>query len=68
MKEQNDFLKGVPAIVQGIRDSKVTCRLYRKDMFLAKAHITHARLEVAGFSALIPTVNNRFQNDWTGSR
>lgn len=45
-KEQNDFLKGVPAIVQGINDSKINCRVYRKGKFHAKAYITHARQDV----------------------
>src|SRR5271156_4094800 len=45
-KEKNEFLTGVPAIVEAIRSGKVTCRVYRKDKFHAKAYITHARLEV----------------------
>lgn len=36
-KEKNDFLTGVPAIVQAIRDGKIECRVYRKDKFHAKA-------------------------------
>src|SRR5208282_442576 len=42
-KEKNDFLAGVPAIVEAIRSGKITCRVYRKDKFHAKAYITHAR-------------------------
>ena len=47
-KEENDFLKGVPEIVEAIRTKKIECRVYRKDKFHAKAYITHARLEVVG--------------------
>ena len=28
-KRSNDFLEGVPAIVQGIRDGKIICRVFR---------------------------------------
>ena len=42
-KEKNDFLNGVPAIVDAIRSGKIECRVYRKDKFHAKAYITHAR-------------------------
>src|SRR6266850_1769640 len=56
-KEKNDFLAGVPAIVEGIRSGKITCRVYRKDKFHAKAYITHARLEVVGSSALVGSSN-----------
>src|SRR6266498_1688191 len=56
-KEQNAFLSGVDAIVQAIRSGKITCRVYRKDKFHAKAYITHARLEVVGSSALVGSSN-----------
>ena len=52
-KEKNDFLVGVPAIVEGIRSGKIACRLYRKDKFHAKAFITHARLEVLNHTDLL---------------
>jgi hypothetical protein len=51
-KLKNDFLAGVPAIVEGIRSGKIACRVYRKDKFHAKAYITHARMEVVGSSNL----------------
>src|SRR5438045_1110398 len=41
-KEKNDFLAGVPAIVEALRAGKIECRVYRKDKFHAKAYITHA--------------------------
>ncbi|MFH1419298.1 MAG: phospholipase D-like domain-containing protein, partial [Planctomycetota bacterium] len=56
-KEKNDFLVGVPAIVEGIRSGKILCRVYRKDKFHAKAYITHARMEVIGSSALVGSSN-----------
>lgn len=56
-KEQNDFLVGVPAIVEAIRSGKIECRIYRIEKFHAKAYITHARLEVVGSSALVGSSN-----------
>src|SRR6266850_69926 len=56
-KQKNDFLAGVPAIVDAIRSSKISCRVYRKDKFHAKAYITHARLEVVGSWALVGSSN-----------
>src|SRR5437899_1857832 len=32
-KEKNDFLAGVPAIVQALRDGKIQCRAYAKRKF-----------------------------------
>jgi superfamily II DNA or RNA helicase len=56
-KENNDFLAGVPAVVDGLKSDKITCRVYRKGKFHAKAYITHARLEVVGASALVGSSN-----------
>ena len=56
-KEKNDFLTGIPAIVEGIRSGKIVCKVYREDKFHAKAYITHARLEVVGSSALVGSSN-----------
>lgn len=56
-REKNDFLDGVPAIVEAIRSGKIKCRVYRKEKFHAKAYITHARLEVVGSSALVGSAN-----------
>ena len=56
-KEKNDFLKGVPAIAEGIRSGKILCRVYRKDKFHAKAYITHARQVVIGSFALVGSSN-----------
>ncbi len=56
-KEGNDFLVGVPAIAEGIRNGKIACRVYRKDKFHAKAYITHARQEVIGSFGLVGSSN-----------
>jgi hypothetical protein len=37
-KLKNDFLTGVPAIVEAIRSGKIACRVYRKEKFHAKAY------------------------------
>lgn len=56
-KQQNDFLQGVPAIVEAIRSGKIQCRVYRKDKFHAKAYITHGRARVIGSFALVGSSN-----------
>src|SRR5262249_35389419 len=56
-KLTNDFLVGVPAIVDAIRSGKIACRVYRQAKFHAKAYITHARLEVVGSSGLVGSSN-----------
>ncbi len=56
-KLQNDFLAGVPAIVEAIKSGKIQCRVYKKGKFHAKAYITHARLEVVGSVALVGSSN-----------
>ena len=56
-KTNNDFLEGVPAIVEGIRSGKIQCRVYRKDKFHAKAYLTHAKAAVIGSFALVGSSN-----------
>ena len=56
-KEKNDFLKGVPAITEAIKQGKIECRVYTKKKFHAKAYITHSRLTVVGSSALVGSSN-----------
>ena len=56
-KQQNDFLEGVPAIVEAIRAGKIQCRVYRKDKFHAKAYITHGRAAVIGSFGLVGSSN-----------
>ena len=59
-KKQNDFLKGVPAIVEALRSGQIKCRVYRKDKFHAKAYITHAEKAVIGSAALVGSSNFTF--------
>ena len=40
-QKTNDFLVGVPAIIEAIRTRKIECRVYQKGRFHAKAYITH---------------------------
>ncbi len=59
-KEKNDFLAGVPAIVEALRQGKIECRVYAKNKFHAKAYITHAKHAVVGASALVGSSNFTF--------
>ena len=56
-KETNDFLRGVPAIVQALQNEQIACRVYRERKFHAKAYITHAKFEVMGSTALVGSSN-----------
>ncbi len=56
-KESNDFLHGVPGIVEAIRSNKIECRVYTKDKFHAKAFITHGKHAVVGSTALVGSSN-----------
>lgn len=56
-KESNEFLNGVPAIVEALRNQQIQCRVYTKDKFHAKAYITHAKHAVVGPSALVGSSN-----------
>lgn len=56
-KEEDDFLSGVPAIVEAIKSGKIQARVYRKKKFHAKAYITHAKLDVVGAAALVGSSN-----------
>ena len=56
-KQKNDFLAGVPAMVEAIRSGQIRCRVYRKEKFHAKAYITHAKLDVVGAAALVGSSN-----------
>jgi hypothetical protein len=38
-KEQNDFLKGVPGILDALRSGKIACKVYNKEKFHAKAYL-----------------------------
>jgi hypothetical protein len=56
-KLTNNFLTGVPAIVEGIKKKQINCRVYRKGRFHAKAYITHARSDVIGAFAIVGSSN-----------
>ena len=56
-KDANDFLTGVPAIVDALARRQIECRVYNKDKFHAKAYITHGKLAVVGSSALVGSSN-----------
>lgn len=45
-QSKNDFLLGVPAIVEALKSRKIECRVYEKGKFHAKAYITHLRDDV----------------------
>lgn len=56
-KKANPFLRGVPAILDALRDGRIECRVFDRGKFHAKAYITHARLEVIGSQALVGSSN-----------
>ena len=56
-KRDNPFLRGVPAILEGLRSGQIECRVYDKGKFHAKTYITHAQLEVVGSQALVGSSN-----------
>ena len=56
-KDKNDFLAGVPAIVDALNRRQIECRVYTKEKFHAKAYITHAKQSVIGASALVGSSN-----------
>ena len=56
-KENNDFLTGVPAIVDAIKNKQIECCIYTKGKFHAKAYITHGKVSVVGSAALVGSSN-----------
>lgn len=56
-KDEDDFLSGVPGIVDAIASGKIQTRVYRKKKFHAKAYITHSKFDVVGSSALVGSSN-----------
>jgi superfamily II DNA or RNA helicase len=59
-KVKNDFLEGVPAIVEAIRSGQIECRVYRRDKFHAKAYLTHGKAAVVGSFGLVGSSNFTF--------
>ncbi len=56
-KDKNDFLVGVPAIVDALNRRQIECRVYTREKFHAKAYITHAKQAVVGAAALVGSSN-----------
>lgn len=56
-KDKDEFLAGVPAIVEALRAGQIQARVYNKRKFHAKAYITHAKLDVVGSAALVGSSN-----------
>ncbi|HNT89768.1 MAG TPA: phospholipase D-like domain-containing protein, partial [Candidatus Hydrogenedentes bacterium] len=56
-KEKNDFLRGVPGVVEALQAGRILCRVYNKKKFHAKAFITHAKHAVIGPAALVGSSN-----------
>ncbi len=56
-KEGNDFLHGVPAIVEALQSGKILARVFAKNKFHAKAYITHSKYSVIGSAALVGSSN-----------
>lgn len=56
-KIKDDFLDGVPAIVEAIQKGRIEFRIYRPSRFHAKAYITRSREEVIGSFALVGSSN-----------
>ena len=56
-KETNDMLSGAEAVVQGLREGKIQCRIYTRRKFHAKAYITHSRASAGAAVALVGSSN-----------
>jgi superfamily II DNA or RNA helicase len=56
-KDKNDFLKGVPGIVDAMQKGIIQCRVYTKRKFHAKAFITHPKVKSIGQVALTGSSN-----------
>lgn len=54
-QEKNEFLVGVPAILDALKTGKIECRVYDKSKFHAKAYITYFRDE---YKAQFPSAMN----------
>ena len=54
-QEKNDFLLGVPAVLDALKSGKIECRVYDKNKFHAKTYITYFRDE---YKAQFPSAMN----------
>ncbi len=59
-KDEDDFLHGVPAIVDAIHNRYIETRVYRKRKFHAKAYITYSNVNDVGSFALVGSSNFTF--------
>jgi superfamily II DNA or RNA helicase len=56
-KIRDDFLVGLPAILEGLKSRTIECKVYKAGKFHAKAYINHARDPVIGSAALVGSSN-----------
>ena len=64
-KESNEFLVGVPAIVEAMKSKKIECRVFDKDKFHAKAYIFYFRDDVnEAIKNLPPSLHNRVSQNY----
>jgi superfamily II DNA or RNA helicase len=56
-KIRDDFLTGLPAILEALRSRRIECKVYKSGKFHAKAYISHAREPVIGSAALVGSSN-----------
>jgi superfamily II DNA or RNA helicase len=56
-EKDNDFLRGVPAIVAALQSGQIECRVFAEKKFHAKAYITHAKARALGSFALVGSSN-----------
>lgn len=54
-QERNEFLLGVPAILEAMKNRKIECRVYNANKFHAKAYITYFRDDF--HNQFIPSMN-----------
>ena len=57
VKDENPFLNGVAAILEGLKSGQIECRIYNQTKFHAKTYITHPKMEVVGTKALVGSSN-----------
>jgi superfamily II DNA or RNA helicase len=57
IKTRDDFLTGLPGILEGLKSRRIECKVYKSGKFHAKAYISHAREAVIGSAALVGSSN-----------
>lgn len=56
-KAKDDFLVGLPAIVNALKTGQIQCRIYRQAKFHAKAYIPHAKRKERSPESLVGSSN-----------